>query len=288
MSSGCGGDLGCSTWNAPRCIVLTAVSFLPIVLSYIRQRPSQKTVYLDLNYPHLGFPVTSSSALVWFSLFLSIYLSIQYVWPRLGLIYHERTLDSHLETLTQLMIRGLCLMIVGNVQDRLKRNPIKFVVQIIGYTFLFGALYESCPRKSLATQSEGDPKNSSITAAIAGWAVGALVAMFALYNHVVLAKSQGPRYFRFYVGALLTTLFAHIMLFALFSRDVEIHIHHYHWSFILSCACCFPHPLSQWCQAMCIGIFLHGVAVFEFDPMFSKLPGKQQTVNFNSGNSTIY
>jgi len=246
-------ESGCSTWNAPQCVILAVSSFIPIALSYFRQRPSKKKVYLDVNYPHLGFPITSTSAIIWYSLLLIVYFAIQIIWPRLGLIYHERGLESHLETLMQLVVRGLCLMIVGNVQDRLKRNPIKFVLQIIGYTFVFGAIYESCPRKSLATRSDGDPKNSSIAAAVAGWAAGVMVAIFALYNHVVLARSQGTRYFRFYVGALLATLFAHCMLFALFSSAVEIHIHHYHWSFILSCACCFPHPLSQWCQAMCIG-----------------------------------
>ncbi|GAB5371686.1 hypothetical protein AAMO2058_001601000 [Amorphochlora amoebiformis] len=215
------------------------LSFIPIFVAYHRQRPSKKRVHLALNYPHLGFPVTSSSAIMWFSLLLGVYGAVQVIWPTLGLIYHTRDLASHLETLERLCIRGLCMMIVGNVQDRLKRNPLKFLLQIIGYT---------------------------------GWAAGVMVAVFALYNHIILARSQGLRYFRFYVGALLATAFAHALLFAFFSREVEIHIHHYHWSFILSCACCFPHPLSQWCQAMCIGIFLHGVAVFEFDPMFSQLP----------------
>mmetsp|Transcript_33274 Transcript_33274/g.53448 ORF Transcript_33274/g.53448 Transcript_33274/m.53448 type:complete len:301 (-) Transcript_33274:38-940(-) len=271
MEGGCG-EKGCTPWNAPRCVILATLSFIPIFVAYHRQRPSKKRVHLALNYPHLGFPVTSSSAIMWFSLLLGVYGAVQVIWPTLGLIYHTRDLASHLETLERLCIRGLCMMIVGNVQDRLKRNPLKFLLQIIGYTVIFGAIFESCPRKSLATRSEEDPKNSSIAAAIAGWAAGVMVAVFALYNHIILARSQGLRYFRFYVGALLATAFAHALLFAFFSREVEIHIHHYHWSFILSCACCFPHPLSQWCQAMCIGIFLHGVAVFEFDPMFSQLP----------------
>lgn len=55
-------------------------------------------------------------------------------------------------------------------------------MDLIGYTLLFGAIYETCPRKSLANSSEGclveilflfpiflpgDPANSSILAAVA-------------------------------------------------------------------------------------------------------------------------
>ncbi len=79
-------------------------------------------------------------------------------------------------------------------------------------------------------------------------------------------------YRTYYFGGFFLVALFHGMLF-LFNDDryTNVHIHYHHWAFLVTIFCRCDVESCVAMQALTIGIWVHGIAVFGCEPLYSRI-----------------
>ena len=217
---------------------------------------------------------------VWCAFQLVVYFMIRLLWPLLGFTCREKSTATHLNDITGMIIRGFtskyfsCLIkyeiseivvvsTFGNISQRLaplQTHGISFFGKVVFYLLIYSLMYETCPRASV-----GNVEIPSTAAIILNLFVLGLIVM-SVYSHIKSAAKCGTWFLRVYIGwMIIIVLYIGV---AYFIPSVRLHLHHYHWGFLLSHYAIFETPTSELAQAIFISFFLHGCAVFGVEPIF--------------------
>eukprot|EP00906_Rhabdomonas_costata_P035783 RCo050264 len=192
-------------------------------------------------------------------LFLS-YAVLRVAAESMGLRRHPKVALNHLQDFGYLVTAGVSLWTLGSISRHIEHWRF-FLCSFSGFLVAYGAMHELVPRGSFTLQFP--PQVGTMAGLVAMLSLAVLV--FA--HHFAVALGVGRGFLAVYGGALAVVVLAHLT--GGLMTGVHVHLHHYHWSFVLAHFLCFPTAASRLAQAYCLGFFLHGVALYGAEPVFT-------------------
>jgi hypothetical protein len=129
------------------------------------------------------------------------------------------------------------------------------------YTWFFALIYEVTKNLNITLTRDcfRNPYTVSVTTLTGVMMVGVLAL------HVMFAAAD-RNLVEFLGFALLATLFHLCLLVG--PGSAHVHVHHWYWAFAAAHMCVFDSRTSQIAQAMFVGSYIHGVALFGVEKVF--------------------
>lgn len=178
---------------------------------------------------------------------------------------HDKHSATHKEDIFRMGYLSGLFCVAGRVGARLDRYPISFPALVAGYTLAFGILFEMVRHCNIEFTRECI--NNPYTIGFATFIILVLLALAV--NHFSLVIALDDRADFSAELFLLTAVFVfHIVLSAAPGQS-SAHWHHWYTGALGSLFCPFDSLSSKVAQAMLLGIYLHGTALFGIEPCFT-------------------
>ncbi|KAJ1459820.1 hypothetical protein M885DRAFT_511085 [Pelagophyceae sp. CCMP2097] len=210
-----------------------------------------------------------ASLLATMSLFAGLVAGQRIVAARLRWKMKDMPSDLAKENLLRLGCLSALLCVAGRVGTRMEREPLAFSALVVFYTALFGWLFERIKHADI----EFTRKCVSNPAALTLAALVVVLAFALISNHLsnfaVLERLRSGETIAVpsCVGVAIIVVGFHAAL-VLSPGDAVVHWHHWYTAFFGANFCVLDSTVSMCYQAMLVGIFLHGAALFGVEQCF--------------------
>jgi len=205
----------------------------------------------------------NSIRLVIFNAFIMIcYILIRITAITFDLRRDYKFLAIELQDIYDICLKSTIIFIFGGICNRNLFEFKRFLLHIIGFAFMYTIVFQFAPE---AFQLSPEMGLNGLILIILLFVL--IIAIYLVQDNIIFARNCVQ--WRIYFFTLFAALFVyHLVIVFSGNENIQIHIHHHHWSFLL---CLFLHSpkLSSFAaQAMLIGIFIHGIAVFGNEPWY--------------------
>lgn len=163
-----------------------------------------------------------------------------------------------LNMVSELIVRSLLLLSFGQAHEAMRSST--FLAQVVYVLLFYIPLHHVAPDVSLKSTAA---LNASFCL-VALWSLFLLSTLF--YVQFRTARACGQRFFVSYAGILVAVVAAHVLVPV--SGLARMHLHHVHWAWIVAMLCPFPTSTSRAAQALAIAVYIHGAALYGFEPVF--------------------
>lgn len=223
-------------------------------------------VYASTPRRSLPSALTATPSVSSLGLWLALNVALYILQRRLGRAWrwkmHDKATYAHKEDLFKMGYLSGIFCVAGRVGARLDRHPLAFPALLVAYTLAFGLLFEMVRHCNI--QFTRDCVNNSYSIGFAAF-LSLILAALAV-NHIsllVALHSDLPS-----TLALVAVVFgSHVALSASPGPSCA-HWHHWYTGALGALCCPFDSLASGLAQAMLLGIYLHGAALFGIEPCF--------------------
>lgn len=178
---------------------------------------------------------------------------------------HDKHSATHKEDIFRMGYLSGLFCVAGRVGARLDIYPVSFPALIAGYTLAFGILFEMVRHCNIEFTREC--VNNPYTIAFATFVILVLLALAV--NHFSLVVALNDRSdFSAELFLLAAVVVFHVVLSAAPGQS-SAHWHHWYTGALGSLFCPFDSLSSKVAQAMLLGVYLHGTALFGIEPCFT-------------------
>ena len=205
---------------------------------------------------------------VWLLLCAALY-AVQYVLAKRRRWKHnEKTMARHKEDLLrQSLLCGLAYS-SGIIGGRLEETPLAFATYVVAFTLGYCVLFELLRAGNVEFTANCVGNVYALAVAVfAASLVGCLVAHTIFRISFIASVDAHAPSLGDAAGVFLVIVAAHTAL-VLAPGAASAHFHHYYLGFVGSCLCTLATETSMVAQAMLLGIYLHGTALFGVERVF--------------------
>ena len=205
---------------------------------------------------------------VWLLLCAALYAGQYVLARRRRWKYNEKTMARHKEDLLrQSLLCGLAYS-SGIVGGRLNETPLAFAAYVVAFTIGYCVLFELLRAGNVEFTANCVGNVYAIGVAVfAASLVGCLVAHTIFRIASIASVDPTAPSLADCAGVFLVIIAAHAAL-VLAPGAASAHFHHYYLGFVGSCLCTLATDTSMVAQAMLLGIYLHGTALFGVERVF--------------------
>mmetsp|Transcript_10597 Transcript_10597/g.33873 ORF Transcript_10597/g.33873 Transcript_10597/m.33873 type:complete len:301 (+) Transcript_10597:87-989(+) len=212
---------------------------------------------------YLPSSASVASGALWLAVCLALYAAQRVLARALRWKMNEKVAATHKEDLLRMAYLSGLFCVEGRVAARLDREPLGFTCLLVTYTLAFGVLFELVRHCNI--EFTRDCVKNPYALALASF-LAVVVAALAL-NHlsllVALHNNLGDA-----LALAVLVLAVHVLISAAPGSSTA-HWHHWYTAAVGSLFSPFDSLSSKLAQAMLLGIYFHGAALFGIEPCFT-------------------
>jgi hypothetical protein len=250
--------------------VAYTVFLFPLILALSREFFGNVTNSdLDIACAHLkGIPLVRTLC-IWLIFLLTSYVVLNFI-PKIK--RKTKSFSMHIDDILKLFIFGTMLFVIGGIGDRIDKSKVNtetgmtFIPLTIYYSLFFTLLYELIKHENVTLSKELASNKLALIITI----IGATTLAGVIISLFTRAQMVSDEFFHAFVGLFVVGSIIHVgsIILAPIIDECHPHVHHYYWPLPFTFMCVFHSDVAMIAQAIFIGIHLHGVNCFGFEPLF--------------------